>query len=49
MQTTNDSDPAELRYRNKSRTQIEVRVAEESSRDSNTTHAAEVVGYVVIK
>jgi VCBS repeat-containing protein len=49
MQTTNDSDPAELRYRNKSRTQIEVRVAEEISRDSNTTHTAEVVGYVVIK
>jgi VCBS repeat-containing protein len=49
MQTTNGRDPADLRWQNKRLTKVEVKVAEEQSKDSETDHNAEVVGYVVIK
>ncbi len=46
MQTKNGTDPAELRWRNKGTTGVDVRAAEEQSRDSETTHAAEIVGWL---
>jgi hypothetical protein len=47
MQSTNGKDTASLRWRNKDAEGVEVRVAEETSLDSETNHAAEVVGYLV--
>jgi PKD repeat protein len=48
MQTTNDADPATLRWDNLDRFGVEVRVTEEQSRDSETRHKSEVVGYIVL-
>ena len=47
MQSTNGKDTASLRWRNKDAEGVEVRVAEETSLDSETNHVAEVVGYLV--
>lgn len=46
MQTTNGSDPANLRWR-RNRNRIEIQVDEEQSKDPETTHAREVVGFIV--
>ncbi len=48
MQTTNDSDPANLRYNNKTATGFYIQVDEEKSKDSETSHANEDIGYVAI-
>lgn len=48
MQTTNGSDTANLRWRNKTLTSVKVKVAEEQSKDSETTHGKEVVGYILL-
>ena len=45
MQTTDGPDTASLRWDNRSTTGIQVKVEEEQSRDSETTHTSEVVGY----
>lgn len=47
MQTKNGTDPCNLRWRNKRATGVEVKVAEEQSWDSETTHeSAENVGFL---
>jgi hypothetical protein len=48
MQTTDGSDPANLRWDNKSFSGVDVWVAEEQSKDRRTTHTTEVVGYIVL-
>jgi hypothetical protein len=49
MQTTAGGDTANLRWRNKGTAGVEVQVDEEQSKDSETNHAAEVVGYIAIR
>jgi len=49
MQTRNDSDTAVLRWQNKQRWGVDVRVEEEESRDSETSHTTEAVGYFLIE
>jgi len=48
MQTTNGGDPANLRWQNKTLSGVEVKVAEEQSKDSETNHTQEVVGYILL-
>ena len=48
MQTFDGSDSAGLRYRNLSNTDVEVKVEEERSADTETDHTTEVVGYFVL-
>ena len=45
MQTTNGADTANLRWRNRNEVAVEIGVSEEQSKDSETSHAAESVGY----
>ena len=47
MQTTDGGDTANLRWQNKDFYGIDVKIAEEQSRDSETYHTTEVVGYMV--
>ncbi len=47
MQSTYGKDTADLQWRAKDPQGVEVRIAEETSRDSETSHAAEIVGYMV--
>ncbi|MFC7155037.1 S8 family peptidase [Halomarina halobia] len=49
IQTFDESDTAGLRYRELTGSSVRVLVEEEQSRDSETTHATEVVGYAVIE
>ncbi|WP_435334577.1 S8 family serine peptidase [Haloarchaeobius sp. TZWWS8] len=49
MQTTDGGDPAGLRYRNLDGDGVEVKVEEEQSADSETSHTSEVVGYTVFE
>lgn len=48
MQTTNGGDTANLRWQNKTLSRVEVKVAEEQSKGSETTHGKEVVGYILL-
>jgi hypothetical protein len=48
MQTTNGSDTATLRWTNRDRFGIDIRIAEEQSQDDETAHTPEVVGYVLM-
>ena len=48
LQTTNGTDPANLRYKDKTRHGFKIQVDEEKSSDSETTHANENIGYVAI-
>jgi hypothetical protein len=48
MQTLNGSDPANLRWTNKSVLDVDVQVFEEQSNDSETRHVDEAVGYILI-
>jgi L-lysine 2,3-aminomutase len=47
IQTTNGLDTASVRCQSLGPTQVEVQTQEEQSLDSETDHAAEVVGYMV--
>jgi len=47
IQTTNGGNTMSLRYMTKDQAQAEVRIEEETSRDAETNHAYEVVGYMV--
>ncbi len=47
MQTTNGTDTANLRYQNRQADGIEVQVCEEQSADSEVSHVAESVGYLI--
>ncbi|MFZ0728271.1 MAG: MopE-related protein [Desulfobacterales bacterium] len=49
MQTTDGSDTAAERYQNKSTGGIEVKVEEEQSRDAETNHTTEVIGYMAFE
>jgi PKD repeat protein len=46
MQTTNGGDAAAVRWGNRDQYGIEVKVEEDKSRDSETDHCTEVVGYM---
>ena len=46
MQTTDGTDTAAMRWQNKNPYGIEVKIEEETSFDSETTHVTEVVGYM---
>jgi PKD repeat protein len=47
MQTTNGNDNATVRWQNRDTYRIEVKIEEEQSRDRETGHKNEVVGYMV--
>ena len=47
MQTTDGKDTANLRWQNKDFYGIDVKIAEEQSRNAETKHTSEVVGYMV--
>jgi PKD repeat protein len=49
MQTTDGSDTANLRWQNKTSKGVDIKVAEEQSKDSETTHTKEVVGFIAIR
>ncbi len=48
MQTTNDLDPASLRYKKLESGSVDVKVEEEKSKDNEILHNNENVGYIVI-
>ena len=48
MQTVYGGDTANLRWSNKELTRINILVSEEQSKDNETNHVSEVVGYIVI-
>ena len=48
MQSTDGPDTANLRWKTKSEAAVELWVDEEQSRDSETSHTSETVGYLVI-
>ena len=47
MQTTDGGDTANLRWQNKDFYEIDIKITEEQSRDSEIKHTTEVVGYMV--
>jgi PKD repeat protein len=47
MQTINGGDPAALRYRNRTAEGVDIWVQEEQSRDLDTRHAKEAVGWII--
>ncbi|MGA9402528.1 MAG: hypothetical protein WBV42_16865, partial [Haladaptatus sp.] len=49
MQTLNGGDTAELRYRNLTGNGVEVKIEEEESADTETSHVPETVGYAVFE
>jgi hypothetical protein len=49
MQTSDGKDTANVRWRNKSKYSIEVQIDEEQSKNSETGHTTEVVGYMVFE
>ncbi len=48
MQSYNGTDPAGLRYKNLTTSNVRVRVEEEKSADAETLHGAEDVGYLLL-
>ena len=49
MQTADGSDTANLRWQNKTTAGVDVKVAEEQSKDSEMDHTQEVVGFIAIR
>ena len=49
MQTYYGTDTANLRYRNLTGTGVDIKVEEEQSRDTETAHTSETVGYAVFE
>jgi hypothetical protein len=47
MQTTDGMDTANIRWKNKDASAVEVQIDEEQSRNSETNHTTEVVGYML--
>jgi uncharacterized protein (DUF1800 family) len=47
-QTFKESDPGELKYQNLTSTSVQLRYQEETSRDAETTHASEDLGYLIM-
>jgi hypothetical protein len=48
MQTANDPDTLNVRYRNKDRYGVEVHISKEQSKDAELMHANENIGYIII-
>ncbi len=48
MQTLNGGDVCNLRYKSKTTSGVKVRVKEEKSKDDETNHAKETVGYIAL-
>jgi hypothetical protein len=48
MQTYSGSDTAAIRSQDPSTNSIQVKIEEEASKDKETNHTTEVVGYLVI-
>jgi hypothetical protein len=48
MQTTHDSDTANVRWRNKNHYGVEIHISEEKSRDAELNHNNENLGYIII-
>lgn len=48
MQTNVESDPAEVRFRNRQQGQVELILQEETSKDAETKHASESLGVVAL-
>jgi hypothetical protein len=48
-QTAYNADASSLRWRNKDHTGVDVRIAEEQSKDAETSVLPEVVGYILIR
>lgn len=49
LQTYNGADPCSLRYRNLTADGVEVMIEEETSKDEETDHVGEMVGYMVVE
>mgnify|MGYP006284430787 FL=1 len=49
MQTLNGGDTANVRWQNKDAQGIDIMIDEEESRDSETNHTTEIVGYFVLE
>jgi hypothetical protein len=49
MQTMNDTDPSNVRWRSKDAAGVNVKIEEETSRTASTRHKAEMVGYLAIE
>ena len=49
MQTTYGGDTANLRWRNKTKSGIDIKISEEQSADDETGHTIEAVGYIAIR
>ena len=49
MQTSDGKDTANIRWRNKTKYSIEVQIDEEQSKNTETGHTTEVVGYMVFE
>ncbi|MDJ0780928.1 MAG: malectin domain-containing carbohydrate-binding protein [Desulfosarcinaceae bacterium] len=47
MQTTDGNDTANIRWRNKSAASVEIHIDEERSRDKETNHTSEAIGYMI--
>jgi hypothetical protein len=48
MQTTDGGDTAALRYKDLKTNSVHIRVEEDQSKDKETAHTTEVVGYLAI-
>ena len=48
MQSQNEADTAVIRYRNKTNSDIQIKIEEEKSADTETSHATESVGYFLL-
>ena len=48
MQTTNSGDTVNLRWKNKSQRNVQIKIAEEQSKDKETRHSKETVGYILL-
>jgi hypothetical protein len=48
MQTTDGMDTAALRFKDLKTNSVNIRVEEEQSKDKETSHTTEVVGYLAI-
>ncbi|NPA53662.1 MAG: hypothetical protein GXO21_03230, partial [Aquificae bacterium] len=49
LQTTNGADTASLRFKNYQNLYVDIKVEEEKSCDSETSHTKETVGYMILK
>jgi hypothetical protein len=49
MQTSDGKDTANVRWQNKDNHLVEVQIDEEQSKNSETGHTSEVVGYMVFE